>query len=325
MTRLAAGALVLLSLDACAPKPAGLSVGSSDTVIVNARGPVALAVHAFDQAGREIRARGLYYETSAGVDHVHISTDGVVTCDGRGDATLVVSSGSVSTRGVVRCQPIRGLRRAQRMELLTGGSPEPVAVTAVGLDGEPVTAIARRMVVRDSTVVRLVDGSVVPRAPGETFVDIEAGDCAVSVPVEVLERVAMSDHLQPYQEFAIPSFRLGVGESRSWRIPAGRLELWLEPLGNARDSLALVGLGLNCARFPGDDGHHYSCVSSLGGSIIVRHPGRSGAAQSLGQLLVRRLADAPTRLAAGKADSEISKTHLSRSDTLRSGKCVEIL
>jgi hypothetical protein len=326
MTRLAGSALVLVSLNACAQTPDHLSIGSSDTVIVNARGPVALAVHAFDRAGREIRARGLRYETRAGGNHVHISTDGVVTCDGRGDATLVVSSGSVSTRGVIRCQPIRGFRQTPRMVLLTGGPPKPVAVSAVGLDGEPVTAIAARMSVGDTTVVRLVAGSVVPRAPGETFVDVEAGDCAVSVPVEVLERVATLDSLQPYQEFAVPSLRLGVGESRSWRVPAGRFELWLEPVGDARSSLALAGLGLKCARFPGDDRQHYSCVSYSGGSVIVRDAGRGGSTQPLvGHLLVRRLAGPASRLSASNANSGNMSERISRSDVRRSAKCVEIL
>jgi hypothetical protein len=326
MTRLAGGALVLLSVNACAPKPDHLSVGSSDTVVVNGRGPAALTVHAFDRAGREIRARGLRYETRAGGDHVRISRDGVVTCDGRGDAIVVVSSGSVSTRGVIRCQPIRGFRHGLRIELLAGESPEPVAVSAVGLDGAPVTAIAGRMSIRDTAVVRLVGGRVVPRARGETYVDVEAGDCAVSVPVEVLERVATPDSLQPHQEFAMPSLRLGVGESRSWQIPAGRFELWLEPQANARDSLMLAGLSLNCARFPGDDRQHYSCVSYSGGRVIVRHPRRSGAAQSLvGQLLVRRLVDPASRVEASNANSGNTSAHVSRSDARRSDKCVEIL
>ena len=321
--RLAGKALLLLSLGACARTPERLRLGSSDTVVVNSREPVALPVHAFDRDGRELRVRRTRFTKLTGDDRVRISDDGVVTCLGRGDAQISVTSGARSVRGMVRCEPIRGFRYMPGVELVAGGPPQRLAVAAVGIDGAPVTAIAGRMSVRDTTVVRLADGSVFARARGETFVDVEAGDCATAIHVDVLERVATPDTLEPYQEFMIPSLRLGVGESRRWRIPVGRFDLRFEPAGSDRDPLVLAGVGLNCARFPGEDAQHYSCVSYGGGTVVVRHPGASATAQSLaGRLLVRRLADQSRQSPSSNGKPSASKVNASNASAPPIGGCV---
>ena len=320
---LAGKALLVLSLGACAGTPKRLRLGSSDTVVVNSRQPEAIPVHAFDRDGRELRVQRKRFAKLTGDDRVRISDDGVVTCLGRGDAQLSVTSGARSARGVVRCQPIRGFRYTPGMELVAGGPPQPLAVAAVGIDGAPVTAIAGRMSVRDTTVVRLANGDVFPRARGGTFVDVEAGDCETAIHVEVLERVATPGTLEPYQEFMIPSLRLGVGESRRWRVPVGRFDLRLEPAGNDRNPLVLAGVGLNCARFPGADGQHYSCVSYGGGTVVVRHPGPRATAQSLaGRLVVRRLADQSRQSPSINGKPSASKVIASNASAPPIGNCV---
>lgn len=71
---LAAKALLPLSLGACTRTPKSLRLGSSDTVVVNSREPVALPAHAFDRDGRELRVRGMRYAKLAGDDRSGAST-----------------------------------------------------------------------------------------------------------------------------------------------------------------------------------------------------------------------------------------------------------
>src|SRR5262245_21560053 len=225
--------------------------------------------------GRELAPRGLRYEWVSG-DRLPVSEDGRVTCDRSGDAVVRVSRDGLSKQFAVRCRPIRAFRASHGIRLLAGGASEELTIGAVDLDLKPVSLIAGKASVRDTTIATLIDGRVHPNKPGSTYLDVAVGDCVKSIPVDVVERVdsTLKLGLGPRREFVAP-LRLVGGELRSWRIPAGRYDIRLDVDSTQGAQLLLAALGMNCARFPDGD-QHYSCVAREGGTIVVRNPRSPG-------------------------------------------------
>jgi hypothetical protein len=132
------------------------------------------------------------------------------------------SLGRLSKDFVIHCEPIRTLRNADWGNFVVGESARTLSVGAVGLDGEPVTRIAARLRVDDSTVATLDgDGRLRPLRPGETSVDVEIGDRVVSTAVTVFEPVRTFQGLRPDQRWVVAPVRLWRGESLRWPLPTG--------------------------------------------------------------------------------------------------------
>lgn len=284
--------ILLLAVTACLDaRPVRLAAGHADTVIVNSRGSVPLAVRLVDANGIERKARGVHYRFIAGRD-VALAGDGRVTCHGRGDAEVEAARGDLTTRVTVLCRPIKGFRMPRELRLTIGGPPAPLDVTAVGVDGKPVDMLAGAASVRDTQVVALVDGYLHARARGTTLVDVEAGDCAVAIPVEVVESSRTPDGMLPHEQYA-ESLRMAPGELRSWRLRPGRYEISLFGDGRAGAHLRLASYQMNCAAFPGTE--HYMCIAKDRASVIVRHTAPAGQGrQATATLLVHRRGDLGT-------------------------------
>src|SRR5665213_1270786 len=91
--------VLLIALVACTDRrpasisdkrPARISVGTSDTVVVNDTEPVRLAVHVLNAERQVLRASGLQYEFVSGA-RIGISRDGRVACEQPGDCLLYTS------------------------------------------------------------------------------------------------------------------------------------------------------------------------------------------------------------------------------------------
>ena len=289
--------ILFLAVAACIDaRPVRLVGGRSDTVIVNSRGSVSLPVRVVDVNGVERRARGVRYRLIPGGD-LELADGGRVTCDRPGDAEVEAMYRDLSTRLTVLCRPIEGFRIGRVLRLTIGGPPAPLDVEAYGVDRSPVDLVAGTASVRDSQVAALIDGYVHARARGVTTVDVEAGDCGTSIPVEVFESSRTSDGLLPYEQYA-ESLSMAAGELRSWRLPSGRYEIRLLGDGGAPADLRLASHQMNCATLPRTE-QQYSCIASDRASVIVHHTEPAGRGrQSTATLLVHRRGDLATESAS---------------------------
>ena len=287
----ASWSVLFLAVAACVDaRPIRLVVGRSDTLIVNSRESMPMAARLVDMNGVERRARGVRYQLIAGGE-VELANDGHVTCERRGDAEVAATYGELATRVTVLCRPIEGFRMPRVLRLTTGGPSAPLDVGAIGVDRKPVDMIAGTASVRDSQVAALVDGFVHARARGLTMVDVEAGDCTVSIPVEVVESSRTSDGLLAHQQFA-ESLSMAAGELRSWHLPPGRYEISLFGDGGAPSHLRLASYQMNCAALPHTE-QQYSCIAMDRASVIVHHTEPAGRGHpSAATLLVHRRGDA---------------------------------
>jgi len=282
--------ILSLAVAACIDAgPVRLNAGRSDTVIVNSRGSVSLAVRLVYVNGGERQAKGVRYRLISGGD-LELSDDGRVMCYRRGDAEVAATYGHLSTRLTVLCRPIEGFRMPRVLRLMIGGPPVLLDLGAIGVDRKPVEMVAGIASVRDSNVLALVDGYVHARARGATMVDVEAGDCAVSILVEVVEASSTAAGLLPYGQYS-ESLSMSAGELRSWRLPPGRYEIGLLAKGEAPMHLRLASYQMNCAALRGTE-QRYSCIANDRASVIVQHTQPLGRGrQSTGTLLVRRRGD----------------------------------
>src|SRR5258708_2731453 len=74
-------------------RPATLSAGASDTIIVNDYGPIPLPILALDGAGHPLQQALIRFERTSGAD-LTVSSAGVVACARRGDLGVQAVLGS---------------------------------------------------------------------------------------------------------------------------------------------------------------------------------------------------------------------------------------
>lgn len=284
------GILFLVVLGCADARPVRLVAGRSDTVIVNSRGSVSLAVRVVDVKGIEHAARGVRYRLTPG-GTFKLGADGRVTCDRPGDGQVEATYEDLSTRVTVLCRPVEGFRLPRVLRLTIGGPPMPLDVGAYGVDGTPIDMIAGTASVRDSQVASLIDGKVHARARGITSVDVEVGDCTTSIPVEVVESSNASGELRPHQQYA-ESLNLSAGELRSWRLTPGSYEIKLLGDSGAPVNLRLASHQMNCAALPQTE-QQYSCIAGdHRASVVVHHTEAAGRGRlATATLLLHRRAD----------------------------------
>lgn len=271
--------VVLLTLAACKGAPARLVAGTADTIIVNNQQPVQLPVRVFDAAGHRLDSTSVRYQWTSGVA-VRVSATGVATCTQPGDATLRAALGSLTTRVILRCRPVRDVRALRMMNLVVGDSAQEVPFEAVDADGKPVTLLTGKVTVEDSNVVELDGSRIRARAQGSTGVTMQVGDRQAFMSVHVYERVETPEGIRPGQHVAVP-VRLTGGEMRRWRLPASP-ELYFLAMLPDRDEQQMPRLGIggaNCQ--PGMDENSFFCLAQHDASVTVYHPQQVDPAQVL--------------------------------------------
>ena len=208
--------------------PTRLVVGGeidSDGIVVNNLGPVHLSLRVLDAAGHRLKQTDVRYQRVSGVP-ISVSTRGIVQCKQRGDAVVRASLATLQKDFVIHCQPIRTLRSAGWGNFVVGESARMLSVDAVGLDGDPVTRIAARLRVDDSTIATLDgDGRLRPLRPGNASIDVEIGDRLMEAEVTVFEPVRTFEGLRPDQRWVVAPIHLTRGASLRWPLPTGRFFL----------------------------------------------------------------------------------------------------
>jgi hypothetical protein len=216
--------------------PTRLVVGGgidSDGIVVNNLRPVQLSMRVLDAAGHRLDRKDVQYMRVSGVP-ITVSTRGIVQCKQRGDAIVRASLATLHKEFIIHCEPIRKLRSVGWGNFIVGDSAATLAVDAIGLDGQPVTRIAARLSVDDSTIATLDGyGRLRPLRPGDVSVQVEIGDRVTSTEVTVFEPVRTFEGLRPDQRWVVAPIRLRRGESLRWPLPRGRFFLSFSANPNA--------------------------------------------------------------------------------------------
>ena len=204
--------------------PASLLVGAgmgSDGIVVNNVGPVQLSMLVVDARGHRLERTEVRYQRISGAS-IQISTRGVIKCTRPGDAIVRGSLAALHRDFVIHCEPVRKIRGAGWGNFVVGQPPGTLTVDAIGLDGQPVTRIAARLRVEDSTIATLdSSGRLRPLRPGQTWIDIEIGDRRAGDFVTVYEPVRTFEGLRPDQRLVVAPVRLTRGASIRWPAPIG--------------------------------------------------------------------------------------------------------
>jgi hypothetical protein len=204
--------------------PARLVAGAgidSDGIVVNNLGPVQLSMRVLDAAGHRLERTDVRYERVSGVP-IPVSTRGVIKCTRRGDAIVRASLAALNREFVIHCQPVREISGAGWGNFVVGQPAGTLEVEAIGLDGRPVTRIAARLRIEDSTVATLDSiGRLRPLRPGKTWIDIDIGDRVAGAVVTVYEPVRTIEGLRPDQQWVVAPIRLARGASIRFSLPTG--------------------------------------------------------------------------------------------------------
>jgi len=293
--------------------PASLVVGGgvdSDGIVVNNLGPVPLSMSVLDARGRRLERTEVRYQRISGAP-IQVSTRGVIKCTRPGDAIVRASLAPLQRDFVVHCEPVRKIRDAGWGNFVVGGPAGTFTVDAIGLDGKPVTRIAARLRVEDSTIATLdSSGRLRPLRPGQTWIDIEIGDRRAGAFVTVFEPVRTFEALRPDQLWVVAPIRLARGASIRWPLPTGAFFLTFSAdSSEAPPTRGFVGLGsgssptvqfpinmsvaglIMCTRMPelqpGVLGAH--CLARApGATLILTYSGPGGPNEIVGSVALER-------------------------------------
>jgi hypothetical protein len=295
--------------------PARLVAGSgigSDGIVVNNVRPVQLSMRVLDAAGHRLARTDVRYERVSGAA-ITVSIRGVVQCKQRGDAVVRASLATLNKDFVIHCQPIRTLRTAGWDNFVVGESARTLSVDAVGLDGQPVTRIAARLRVDDSTIATLDgDGRLRPLRPGNARIDVEIGDRQTETEVTVFEAVSTFEGLRPDQQWVVAPIHLTRGASIRWPLPTGRFFLsFSADSSQAPTTKSFTGLfgsssiaqspismrvagPISCVHMPAlepGDLVAYCLARAPGATVIITRAGLGGLNEIVGSLGLERQED----------------------------------
>jgi hypothetical protein len=293
--------------------PASLLVGAgmgSDGIVVNNLGPVQLSMRVLDARGHRLAQTQVSYQRISGLP-IQVSTHGVIKCTRPGDAIVRAALAPLHRDFVIHCEPVRKIRDAGWGNFVIGQPPGTLTVDAIGLDGQPVTRIAARLRVEDSTIATLdSSGGLRPLRPGQTWVDIEIGDRRAGDFVTVYEPVRTFEGLRPDQRWVVAPIRLTRDASIRWPLPTGAFFLTFSADSSGAPPMrGFVGLGsssgpavqspvvmtvagkIMCTRMsesqPGALGAH--CLARApGATLILRYSGSGGPNEIVGSLALER-------------------------------------
>jgi hypothetical protein len=261
--------LVVVALAGCDQfKPARITAGRSDTVVVNNVRQTRLAAHSLNRHGDTLSEQPVLWRRVGG-DARSLAPEGVVDCSWRGNVEAEVASGDVAARVAILCRPIMMLYFEPGGPIRLKGGPVPYGLSAVGNDGQPVLQIAGTVLLEDTTIVTTDNGRIVPRRAGETQLRVTAGDCDAYAPVIVEDPVATIDSLALYRPYET-HVSLVAGEHQTLRVPPGLAFITLTGDSASLASLQLAASRASCARLK-SVASGISCLLADTSRIVVRN------------------------------------------------------
>jgi hypothetical protein len=293
----AALSMVVMSLAACRDhRPAALSAGPSDTILVNSYERSALPVRAVDRSGRVVPFVPIRYVRTAG-DEFGLSADGKVGCGRRGEMVIRAEGDRLSRSFLVRCRPLKGFLLPGPVQFVLGDSAlsQPIEIPLFAYDsgGRAVTMVGGMMKVLNPAVAGARGSTVFPRTRGVTLLGAWAGRKNAFTGVHIYQRVdaAALDSLPridaSQRQFAVP-VALARDEERRIALPRGTwMVTTLGMPGQAPEALRVRFENATCTPGILSDLNRYSCQCRAGAVAIVTRLDQSDAAAMTGYLLVR--------------------------------------
>ena len=292
--------------------PARLFAGEgtdSNGIVINNLGPVHLSMRVLDAAGHRLERTDVRFQQVSGVP-IPVSTRGVVKCTRRGDAIVRASLATLNRDFVIHCLPVREIRYAGWGNFVVGDSPRTLELDAIGLDGRPVTRIAARLRVGDSTVATLDElGRLRPLRPGSTDFEVTVGDYPLwGAMVTVFEPVRTFEGLRPEQRWVVAPIRLARSASIRWPLPTGLFFLNFDAdssevpqtrgfvgLGSASSPTVQSPINMSVAGLimcmpelqPGVLGT-YCLARAPGATVTITRAGQGGPKEIVGSLALER-------------------------------------
>ena len=264
-----------------------LVVGDADTAVVYNREPVQLPIRMIGRAGRAVDSLRVHFVWLSG-DSIPFSKTGIVVCLKPSTTVLGATLASAFARVEVRCRPVRSVEMAGPLNLVVGDSLQPpLQVRALGLDGQPM-AVAGKVTISDSSVVRVERGRVIPVSPGHSWLWFSVGDAWAEIIVHSYEPVATLDHLRPEQGHVAVSADLRTGESRRWSVPPGHWVVAIRTDRNVAEGLGVHAEGATCGGISTLVKGGFGCYSKADWSILVSRPATSHDTIVRVEVLLRR-------------------------------------
>jgi hypothetical protein len=281
--------LVLLHTTACGKtgRPARITAGVADTVVVNNMRPVHLPVQVHDVAGHLLPDSAVRYTWVSG-EPMTISAAGIVVCSQRSDAVIRATLSHLSSLIAVRCRPVAAVRFPGALEVVIGDTARAIPFAAYGPDHRPVEQLAARVWVRDSNVLALDGIRVQGRTSGTTLISITIGDHGATSGVRVYAPATSLDGLQAKRSLIAVPVSLARGDMRRWSLPAGGWILSMLPPQDEELGLKLRVEGARCEVLASFGPRRYGCMSNQTASVVVYAPWKAGSGDTLtGMLAVK--------------------------------------
>jgi hypothetical protein len=176
-----------------------------------------------------VRASNVFGRTVAAEFDASVSRSDIAAVDGdglrclrRGDTDVRIRSGDLTASFVLECRPVARFASLQSLQLMLGGEPQLLPVSAFDIDGRVITELRFSATVSDTNVVALRSGYAVPRALGTAKITVDVGGRTTDLAVQVTELVA------------VDTVRMVAGEYRNWALPPGRYRAELGESGAGR-------------------------------------------------------------------------------------------
>ena len=284
---------IVVALLARGGPPARLVVGAegvTNRLVVSTMRPVLIPVRVLDSSGALLPESDVRYAWESGA-RASVSPRGVVRCNGRGDALVRASLGSLIAHFRLSCQPVRELRTRPWHNLVLGGPAQELRVGGIGVDGAPVTRLAAKFSVEDTTVAVLDDMWIRPLSPGRTFVNVNVGGHSARTAVTVFEPVSTLEGLRPDQRYVVAVVRLRPGEEVRWPLSEGRY--WLVNQVNGEGDAPALGVAgpVACLPAPEPGVHRTHCVVRRPGAFVTLARQPTAASAIVAELAVEKEAD----------------------------------
>ncbi len=267
-----------------------------DGIVINNILPVAMPMRVVDARGHTLDVHTVRYERVAG-DQMTISQAGVLTCVSKGDATVRASLADLVSLINVHCRPVTEIDASSWMDFVPGDAPRAIPFVAIGVDNQAVGDLRGSMQIADSSIARLTNSTVTPRAIGTTMLTVTIGDKRTHIAVVVHEPVTRLDNLTPTQRNV--AIMIGMPPHSRVEFPAPRGTMWVKYLprdgGLTPPTIHFEGPGFcldgdaSRAHWLPTDEYGAYCFAGAGARIVVSRA-ESGTNSLRGALLIERVA-----------------------------------